>query len=80
MAQLKNLRHFNESEKQKAIAQITQFITDDFELEEGESAQDISSGVVAESAKDKVVDLFNAKAMVESLVSKSKKVLQEQIN
>lgn len=79
MAQLKNLRHFNESEKSQAIALVTQFITDNFDLPEGESAEEIASDAVNEASTDKVIDLFNQKAMVDSLVHKSKKVLQEWI-
>lgn len=77
MTQPKNLRYFNESEKSEAIAQITRFINDNFDLPEGESAEEIASDAVGEAVKEKVVDLFNQKAMIESLVSKSKKNLQE---
>lgn len=75
MATLKNLRYFNATEKVKAEKQLIEWMSAQFDLPKGETYEAIAKDAIQEASKDKVIDLFNEKAMVESLVFKSQRVI-----
>lgn len=75
MAVLKNIRHFNTVEKAKAKKQLIDWMSSQFDLPEGETYEAIAKDAIQEASKDKVIDLFNEKGMVESLVFKSRQII-----
>jgi hypothetical protein len=77
MATLKNLRSFSGAEKFKAKKQLVEWMSGQFDLPEGESYEEIASDAIREASKERVLDLFNEKAMTESLVIKSRRVIAE---
>lgn len=77
MATLKNLRYFSDIEKSKAKKELIEWMSGQFDLPEGESYEAIANDAIEESSKDRVLDLFNEKAMAESLVVKSRRVISE---
>lgn len=77
MATLKNLRYFSGTEKSKAKKILIEWMSDQFDLPEGESYEAIAGDAIQDASKEKVLDSFNEKAMVESLVIKSRQVISE---
>lgn len=77
MAIPKNLRYFSESEKSKAEKELIEWMSGQFNLPEGESYEAIANDAIKEASKTKVIDLFNSRAMVESLVFKAQSVISQ---
>lgn len=77
MATLKNLRHFSEAEKSKAEKELIEWMSGQFDLTEGETYEAIANDAIEEASKTKVIDLFNSRAMVESLVFKAQSVISQ---
>ncbi|MBD0345971.1 MAG: hypothetical protein ICV63_14345 [Coleofasciculus sp. Co-bin14] len=79
MAALKNLRDFSATEKAKAKKELVDWMSEKFDLPEGESYEQIADDAIGE-VKNKAIDLFNEKAMVESLVFKAQRVISEWVD
>lgn len=75
MAFLKYLRYFSVDEKTKAEKQLVGWMSGQFDLPEGETYEAIAKDAVIEASKEKVIDSFNERAMIESLVFKSRTVI-----